>query len=272
MRATPPPPRPPRLLLFLLALTAVAGCRTPGPRPPREAPAWTLLNTPHCRIRIESSLALPEAGIARIEEEAESAYAAIVADWGEPRWRPIPITIVAAGDRCHTDRNGMEIAASHLPRFDITHEMVHYVAGPSWRPVNEGLATWFTERLRHPPGEASWVPCDLYARAYAAAGLTVPLDSVSSEASMDFRAYMAAASFTKWLLETRGLAEFKRLYAGPRDGYARVYGKDRDTLIAEWKEALSAQTAWDADPRYVRLVDRLRRMQGARHPEPEERE
>lgn len=254
--------------ILVLFATLAAGCHSSPPRAAREPADDLVRSTPHCRIRIESSIALSEGALAGIEAEAESAYAALVADWGVPRHLPVPITIVAGGDRCHTDRNGMRIAQNHLPRFDITHEMVHYVAGPSWRPVNEGIATWFTERLRHPPEDKSFVPCDLYARAYAAAGLTVPIDSASCEAAMDFRAYMAACSFTRWLLEAEGFEKFKRLYTGPPDGYANVYGKDREALMMEWRAALAAKTAFDDDPRYRRLLERLRRMRGPPQPEP----
>src|SRR5262249_32008492 len=75
----------------------------------------------------------------------------------------IQIFVHRSGSRCHADSDGVTIVKDHITRRDATHELVHFLAGASWRPIDEGLAVYLTERIC---GPAWGVPVDTRARVY----------------------------------------------------------------------------------------------------------
>ncbi|RMG15456.1 MAG: hypothetical protein D6731_08315 [Planctomycetota bacterium] len=167
--------------------------------------------------------------------------------WGVPRRiRPGPsgpvrvdVVVLPAGDRCHADRDGITVVAGHLDRHDATHELVHYLAGSSWRPLDEGLAVYLTERLWGPLGG---VPSKIRARVFADLELAKDLDPEELRAGMSRRDYDIAGAFVGWLLEAYPREHFWELYCGPVRNYHGVYGRSEAALWARF---------W----RYVRNLD-----------------
>ncbi len=143
------------------------------------------------------------------------------------------------GDRCHADADGITLVAEHLPRRDATHELVHYLAGSSWRPLDEGLAVYLTERLWGPD---AGVAVKLRARAFFDLSLDEDLDPEALRAGMSRRDYDVAGAFVGWLLEAYGPEPFWRLYAGPLRNYHGAYG-------------VSEVELWQRFWRYVRNLD-----------------
>lgn len=153
---------------------------------------------------------------------------------------PIDVVVVPEGGRCHADEHGVTLVASHLSRRDATHELVHYLAGSSWRPLDEGLAVYLTERFW---GPAADIPVKIRARAYHDLDLDVDLDpEVLRRDGMSRRDYDVAGAFVGWLIEAYGAAKFWELYAGPVRNYHGVYRRSEAEL-------------WERFWRYVRNLD-----------------
>jgi hypothetical protein len=147
--------------------------------------------------------------------------------------------VVRDGERCHADGDGLTLVAEHLPRRDATHELVHYLAGSSWRPIDEGLAVYLTERLW---GADGGVPVKVRARAFLDLSLDVDLDPNALRAGMSRRDYDVAGAFVGWLLEAYGPDRFWRLYAGHVRDYHGNYG-------------VSEAELWERFWRYVRNLE-----------------
>jgi hypothetical protein len=152
---------------------------------------------------------------------------------------PLPrvdVVIVPRGDRCHADRDGLTLLPNHLDRRDATHELVHFLAGSSWRPIDEGLAVYLTERLWGPDRGA---PVKVRARVFLDLGLDQDLDpDVLEREGMSRRDYDVAGAFVGWLIESFGKEKFLALYAGPERNYHGVYGTGEHELWFRFWQAL----------------------------------
>jgi hypothetical protein len=121
------------------------------------------------------------------------------------------------------DRNIVEIYTDSA-RLDPFHELTHIVAEGQGSPpavFDEGLATYMTERLGadalehlgHPKTKIGAAVCELYATHRF-----IPLDSILHYAEIGPPGtfgeitYPEAASFVQYLVETRGLPQFRAAY------------------------------------------------------------
>jgi hypothetical protein len=150
----------------------------------------------------------------------------------------IRVVVQRRGGRCHADETGLTILRSHLSRRDATHELVHYLAGGAWRPADEGLAVYLTEKLW---GPAWGVSVDLRSRVYMDLNMDDSLTRDRLAADMSRRDYDSAASFVKYLIEERGGVEkFLELYRGAPGDYHSVYGISEQELFASWRQKILA--------------------------------
>ncbi|MGE0709843.1 MAG: hypothetical protein AB7N76_24920 [Planctomycetota bacterium] len=150
----------------------------------------------------------------------------------EPRgWSPrqparalpeaIDVVVRRDGDRCHADLYGLTVLAGHLPRHDATHELVHFLAGSSWRPLDEGLAVYLTEELCGPD---RGFPVKVRARVFLDLGLDQRLEPRALRDGMSRLDYDTAGAWVRWLIEAQGWERFWELYHGPERAYHQVYG------------------------------------------------
>lgn len=124
----------------------------------------------------------------------------------------------------------------------LTHELAHVISGPLGVPglglplrvsLLEGLAT-AVERYRDDLSVHEW------ARAMQRLHLLPkmeklfgPLGFWSQAAS---RAYLAAGSFSRWLIDTRGIFSFQQIYRGR--SFETAYEVSLKELILEWEDYL----------------------------------
>jgi len=238
-----------------VALSACATGRAPRDPPPDfpEARRAEVVNSDHFRLWIsqaclsgaESQLLLNELQTARGKILDRLGSARFPGDFrdsdGPPRkYRPFaapaavpdPIEVVVVPDkgRCHADAEGITLRADHVTRRDGTHELVHYLAGSSWRPLDEGLAVYLTEELW---GAARGFTSKIRARVYLDLNLARPLRPQELERGMSRIDYDTAGAFVRWLIEARGSEKFWRLYHGAKGDYHSVYGQPEVEL---WEE------------------------------------
>ncbi|MEZ6183964.1 MAG: hypothetical protein R3F62_03020 [Planctomycetota bacterium] len=166
----------------------------------------------------------------------------------------VPVVVRKTDLRCHADAQGITLGAVHLAERHATHELVHYLAGSSWHPVDEGLAVYLTERLW---GGAAGVPLKIRARVYRDLNLKGSLaPRVLHSEGMSRRDYDVSGAFVGWLIETYGKAKFLQLYAGAERNYYGVYLLgERDLLERFWKAIASLDVRGDSD--YYRFQARL---------------
>lgn len=143
---------------------------------------------------------------------------------------PVPtveVVIVRGGERCHADADGITLQVEHVPRHDPTHELVHFLSGNSWHPIDEGLAVWLTEELWGP--DKGW-PLEVRARVYRDLNLRAELTPHDLRGGMSRRDYDVGGAFVGWLIRTWGKEKFLRLYCGPERDYMTVYGQGEQEL------------------------------------------
>lgn len=134
----------------------------------------------------------------------------------------------------------------------VAHEVVHVFAPNANRFLAEGLAVFAHDHLggaaAHPNfGEdlhraaAPFSAADIAALDQIATPQRLGADTLDEKA-----AYLVAGSFVRFLVETRGLAAFRRLYdltpltpgardPGRPDRWPAVYGVGLDRLAVEWR-------------------------------------
>ena len=156
----------------------------------------------------------------------------------------IEVVVVRRGERCHADAEGITLQVEHLPRKDATHELVHYLAGNSWRPLDAGLAVWLTEEVWGP--DKGW-PLEIRARAYRDLNLPAELHPRRLDGGMSRRDYDVAGAFVGWLVRTYGKEKLLRLYAGAERDYFTVYGQgEQDLLDRFWKHVAGLPVRHDS--------------------------
>lgn len=247
-----------RHLLWALApllLSACASGRAPGDPPPDlpEARQAEVVDGEHFRLWI-SKACLSGAEAQLLLNELQTARAKILDRLGSARFPgdfrdsdapprayrphaapvavPDPIEVVVVPDkgRCHADAEGITLRADHVTRRDGTHELVHYLAGSSWRPIDEGLAVYLTEELW---GAPRGFTSKIRARVYLDLNLARPLRPQDLERGMSRIDYDTAGAFVRWLIEARGSEKFWKLYHGAKGDYHSVYGQPEVEL---WEE------------------------------------
>jgi len=167
----------------------------------------------------------------------------------------IDVVVVREGERCHADSDGITLLQSHLPRRDATHELVHFLAGSSWRPIDEGLAVYLTERIWGPD---KTIPVKIRARVFSDLNLRVNLEPAAMRRGMSRRDYDVAGAFVGWLIEAFGPERFWTLYHGPVRDYHSAYGRSESELWGRfWRFVRNLEVRHDAS--YHRYRDRLTR-------------
>ncbi len=237
-------------LLLLATVLLVAGCAADPP--PRELRAFHangfVIQDDGCLTPKEREGLLAELTAAREKILATVGRSARTGDFRtlEERARAscplVPaaetrVVVLRNAGRCHADETGLTIVYAHLERKDATHELVHYLVGGAWRPVDEGLAVYLTEKLHGPSGG---VGLDIRSRVYMDLSLENGLDRERLRQGMSRCDYDVAGSFTKFLIETYGIGPFMTLYDGPPGDYHGVYGCSEQELLAKWREKIRA--------------------------------
>jgi len=134
----------------------------------------------------------------------------------------IDVVVIRGGDRCHADTDGITITRRHVARRDATHELAHFLCGSGWKPIDEGLAVYLTERIWGPD---DGIPVKIRARVFLDLSLDTNLyPDEARKKGMSRRDYDTAGAFVGWLLEAYAREKFFRLYAGPVRDYHTVYG------------------------------------------------
>ncbi len=257
------------VLLAAATLLLLAGCAAP----PEPAPIRT---TRVAGFAIQDDGTLSTKDMDRLSAELTSSQKkvlpilgrhALVADFRPPDERsragcpaPVPVetkvtVLSGTSGRCHADETGITILRSHLDRKDATHELIHYLAGGSWRPVDEGLAVYLTEKLHGPSGGVS---LDVRARAYMDLSMEHGLDRDRLRTGMSRCDYDLAGSFAKFLIEERGLDSYMSLYHGEAGDFHGVYGVSEQELFGKWRQKIKAMNV-KQDGSYYRFKDFLTR-------------
>ena len=165
-----------------------------------------------------------------------------------PAWRGNPGTMLLRTERTRRGRS------------PITHELVHIFAPNANRFLAEGLATYGHEYLG---GQTAYPTFgeDLHVAAKRIASevdletldaIVTPKGLRIDDRKQQRKAYTAAGSFVRFLIEEKGMDSFRTLYAltpmvpGERipsdpDRWQGVYGAPLKTLEREWREFLEKQ-------------------------------
>ena len=186
-------------------------------------------------------------------ERADEAAKKIAAFWGEDYTRTIRINIDSYERRSNTRiRDGfisLALSSAKVRSSTIEHELTHVIVGsdPSMRRyLIEGIAMYCEARFSFLNGntpERLAVLIDDRARKAIREGRYIRLDRTDGaivDTALAYpkqraAAYFESASFVKYLLDTYGLAPFKRVYRG--FDFDPVYAKTLEHLEAEWLDA-----------------------------------
>lgn len=145
-------------------------------------------------------------------------------------------------------------------RAATIHEVLHVFAPNANRFLAEGLAVHAHDFLGGNPAFPNF-GADLHrlSRGFAAVADLAALDGVATPAPLgadgplnERARYIVAGSFVRYLIESRGLAKFREIYAvtpldtgrrstGDRARWRRVYGADLDELAKGWRSALQGR-------------------------------
>jgi hypothetical protein len=173
-----------------------------------------------------------------------------------PEW--IDVVVLKDGGRCHADSDGLTLLARHVPRRDASHELVHFLSGSSWRPIDEGLAVYLTEEKW---GPARGFPVKTRARVFLDLDLNEErLEPPALAGGMSRLDYDTAGAFVRWLIEAYGWKRFWTLYHGPSRAYYAAYGVGEVELWSRfWRYIGSLDLADSTAYRAYRAIVRTRR-------------
>jgi hypothetical protein len=270
-------PAAPPLAALIASLTAL-GCAGPAPvasdlpadvPDPADvristAPGFRLYVDGGCLTSVETRALLDELVHAR--KRLEGLLGPHLTPGAFPRWscppeaagvsnETIDVVVVQGGGRCHADEEGITIVRQHVARRDATHELVHYLCGGSWRPIDEGLAVYLTERLW---GSSHGIPVKVRARVFKDLSLDTDLTHELAQPGMSRRDYDLAGAFVGWLLEAFDAERFWTLYGGAPNNFETAYGmSERDLWARFWRYVRNLDVKKDSA--YYRYKDRLLR-------------
>lgn len=248
----------PRVAVVVLSalLLGLPGCAGPAPSAPPPSPHEEA-RTPHFAFTFKNRC-VTAAERDALAKEAEFAFHRISRRLGKAmrpgdfgsgpraRWsagppdpeldpaalKPIPIVVADRAGRCYTHAGGIELVKDHLSRHDLTHELVHFLAGSSWSPIDEGLAVWLTEEIHGPDKEAG---VHLRTIVYRDLAMLMPLIPARfRDKPMSRVDYDAAASFVCWLSQTFGFERVLVLYNGKERNYHGAFGCSENELFRRW--------------------------------------
>jgi hypothetical protein len=178
-----------------------------------------------------------------LQPRIDRAIAEISAFWGGNQARGLEVSIDPRESRSKTIYGARTVVAlsprAASPRSGtLEHEIAHAVVGPDGARrayLMEGIATYFEYAFGPVPfGIDDWARAELKRHAFVALDRADFGERAGSSAATPARmlAYAEAGSFVKFLIESQGLAKFKRLYSGL--DYAAVYGADLGELQTQW--------------------------------------
>jgi hypothetical protein len=225
------------------------------------------LETAHCVIWFDRATTTPERA-ALLAAEHEFRWTQLQAFFGFAPPRRIGSYVYASAaqkkrlmgaagtsfeDALHDE---LHINAADDPHPVLTHEMAHLFAAhlDRWLPVcpliglHEGIAVaaeWSEEsgRLGLTPHAASAAMDSLGLLPDLRRGL----GAIGFWTQPGARAYTAAGSFVRFLIDTYGMARFRVAWRGGR--FEAAYGKPLEALLGEWRALLAGQRLEPADLR-----------------------
>lgn len=164
--------------------------------------------------------------------------------------------LMGAGKTSMEDPIGLEIHLNYrpFPHPVLKHELAH-IFSAAFHPflrmslkvgLQEGLAVaadWGEERLT--PHQ--------WAKAMSALGVAPSMKRLMGAVGFwtenPSRAYMAAGSFVRFLIERYGVERFKAAY--PTGNFRKAYGKPFEELVGEWRAFLESVPLSGDDLRYA---------------------
>lgn len=240
-----------------------------GIRPTRQD-LWRVLDgryeTPHFVFYFERG-ASTESEIQLFAQDAEFRYDQLICFFGLELRRKVGIYLytspeqkrhwIGAANTSLADpvNDEIHLNLSEFPHPTLKHELAHLFAGEfhSWIKLSpaigllEGVAVaadWDDGRLTVHQGARAMQRLGILPETKR---LMKPWGFWGESAS---RAYTAAGSFCRWLIETYGMASFARLY--PTANFQRVYGKSLRHLDDEWKAFLQTVPLSESNLREVK--------------------
>lgn len=256
------------LTLLGLGVLGVVGAKAGvlGIRPTRHD-LWRVLNgrheTTHFVVYFERG-ATTESEIRLFAQDAEFRYDQLTRFFGLELRKKVGIYLYtspeqkrrwigAAKTSLADPVNGeIHLNLSEFPHPVLKHELAHLFAGEfhPWIKLSpaigllEGVAVaadWDDGRLTAHQGAHAMQRLGILPEMER---LMKPWGFWGESAS---RAYTAAGSFCRWLIETYGMTSFARLY--PTANFQRIYGKSLRHLGGEWKAFLQAVPLSESDLR-----------------------
>jgi tetratricopeptide (TPR) repeat protein len=147
----------------------------------------------------------------------------------------------------HTDLTKPWLRQMHINLADVDvalkHEMVHVLAGEfGWSPLKIAPNSGLIEGVAMAMGRTSTIeePLNRAAAMVFASGVHPDLESLFSftgfiQASPSI-SYTLAGSFCRFLIDSFGIDQFKRLYAG--GGFKDIYQRDLRSTLAAWRSSI----------------------------------
>jgi len=147
----------------------------------------------------------------------------------------------------HTDLTKPWLRQMHINLADVEsalkHEMVHVLAGEfGWSPLKVAPNSGLIEGLAMAMGRTSSIeePLDRAAATVFASGVRSNLKSLFTftgfiQANPSI-SYTLAGSFCRFLIDSFGVNQFKRLYAG--SDFKNIYQQELKSLLIEWQSTI----------------------------------
>ena len=156
----------------------------------------------------------------------------------------------------HTDLTKPWLRQMHINLADVEpalkHEMVHVLAGEfGWSPLKIATNSGLVEGVAMAMGRTSMIeePLDRASAMVFASGVHPGMESLFSMSgfmqSNPSVSYTLAGSFCRFLIDTFGIDQFKRLYGG--SSFHDVYRQDLKSLLGLWRLSIIRITLTNAD-------------------------